>query len=114
MAEPPPLPTTVARLSLNQVIPYALGDRAQTDVHNFEQRVFRRVIPVLHLAVALEQVIDAIEVRNRQSPSLEDLLMAQTFAPCLVERAEQLEAVLLAVTEFKIRSERLVQFRLVK
>jgi hypothetical protein len=109
---PPPLPKDVPRLSLNSVIPFVLGDEDETDPHNFEQRVFRRTLPVLHLAVALEQAIDAAELTTGHPPGLEALLIEQQFLPWLVACAEALESVVLAIREYEVSADRLLRVRL--
>jgi hypothetical protein len=110
---PPPLPRPVSRLSLNAVIPFVLGDESETDPHNFEQRVFRRTLPVLHLAVALEHAIDAVEAAAGRSPGLEELFwMADHFLPWLVERGMTLEEPVLAIKEFKVPADHQLRVRL--
>ena len=112
MPEPPPLPRQLSRLSLNAVVPYALGDECETDPHNFEQRQFRRTLPVLHLAVALEQAVITAVATTGQKPALEALMLEPSFLPWFVARATALEPAVLAITAFTVPAERLVQVRL--
>jgi hypothetical protein len=109
---PLPLPPSVSHLSLNAVIPFVLGDDDETDAHAFEHRVFRRQLPVLHLAVALEQALMAAEAETERDVSLEALMLTPEFLPWFVERARQLEPAVLAIRRFKVDLERLVRVRL--
>jgi hypothetical protein len=112
LPKPPPLPQDVPRLSLNVVIPYALGDEDMTDPHNFEQRVFRRTVPVLHLVIALERALMEVEAATGHAPSLEILLTMEDIVPWLVETAERLEAPVLAIRQFKVPPDRQISLRL--
>ncbi|MFZ4411318.1 MAG: hypothetical protein ACOYOH_28520 [Paracraurococcus sp.] len=102
----------MARLSLNEVTSYALGNEAETDPHNFEQRVFRRSLPVLHLAVALEQALTTTEAATGKPMRPEGLMLTREFLPWLVARATELEPAILAIRAFTVPPERLLQVRL--
>jgi hypothetical protein len=108
----PPLPRAVTRLTLNAVIPAAMDEYDETDPHNFEQRVFRRTLPVLHLALALEMAIGAAEEAAGRPPSLEEVLIGDGVPALLVNRAEALEAALLSIRQFTVPAERQLQVRL--
>lgn len=110
--EPLPLPPSVPRLSLNAVVPFVLGDADEADTHAFEHRVFRRRLPVLHLAVALEQALMTAEAATGQRTTFEALMLTSEFLPWFVERARQLEPAVLAIQRFKVDPERLVRVRL--
>ncbi|MGK7870547.1 hypothetical protein [Falsiroseomonas sp. E2-1-a20] len=110
----PPLPRGVTRLSLNAVIPAAMDEWDETDPHNFEQRAFRRTLPVLHLALALEMAIGAAEEQAGRPPSLEELLIGDGLPAFLVNLAEPLEAAVLSIRKFKVPAKRQLQVRLKK
>jgi len=99
-------------LSLNTVVPFVLGDKCETDPHNFEQRQFRRTLSVLHLALALEQALITAAAATGQQPTVEALMLEPSFLPWFVARATALEPAVLAITAFKVPAERLVQVRL--
>jgi hypothetical protein len=109
---PPALPAEVERLSLNAVIPFVLGDEDPTDPHNFEQRVFRRTLPVLHLAIALEQALMTAEAASGRRPSLEALTLEPACLPWIIDHAAALEGAVLAIQEFKVPEDRLLRVRL--
>ncbi|MGG5890839.1 hypothetical protein ACLF3G_27505 [Falsiroseomonas sp. HC035] len=106
----PPLPKGVMRLSLNAVIPKVLSE--YEDQHNFEQRVFRRTLPVLHLALALELAIGAAEETAGRSPGLEELLISDDLPGWLIGRAEALETAVLSIRQFAVPAERQLRVRL--
>jgi hypothetical protein len=108
----PPLPRAVTRLTLNAVIPAAMNEYDETDPHNFEQRAFRRTLPVLHLALALERAIGAAEEKAGRPPSLEELLIGDDVPVFLINWAEALETAVLKIRQFAVPAERQLQVRL--
>ncbi|MBR0654525.1 hypothetical protein [Plastoroseomonas arctica] len=102
-SDPPPLPPGLERTSLNAVMNYVLGTR--TDQPNFEQKVFRRHKPVLHLALALDQWL------LRQRTPLEVIFLGHGL-PWLVNQAQQLEGPVSTLQQFRVDPAGQIQIRL--
>jgi hypothetical protein len=101
------------RLALNAVVERVLeleGD-AHADAHNVEQRVFRAFFPVLHLAVALEQVLDRVQARLGRTPSFEDLMGDAAAFVEAVRLSDAAADLLRKVGQFKIPTDDQVVLR---
>lgn len=85
----PRLPESIQRLSLNGVVGYVLKPQPSIDPHNFEAREFRRMRPVLHIAMGLEQVLGKVtEALGAQPPSLSQLAWDLEPIKTLLQAAE--------------------------
>jgi len=111
---PPPLPEELADASLNQVVAYVLdteGDET-ADTHNIEQRQFRRFLPVLHLALALEQVLGRMAARIGAAPPLEVVMSDAEALGFALGTAQALEPKVCEIGRFKVRPETQIRLRL--
>lgn len=113
LGEKPPLPQGIGRLSLNRIVEWVLhAERHQRDAHRFEEDVVRRTYPVLHLALALEYALHEAELATGRRPSLEALMLHEGACATILERAEALEPVMLAIKRFRVDPEVQVRVRL--
>lgn len=104
LGEQPALPEGIARLPLNQVVPWVLdaeGERG-LDAHKFEEAVVRRAYPVLYLALALAHALHERERAAGRPASLEALMLNDEACALILERAEALEPILLRVKKFRV------------
>lgn len=107
------LPEGIARLSLNQIVPWVLEAEHEPsrDAHSFEEKVARRTYPVLHLAVALEHALDVGERATGKPVPLEALLISDEACARILKQAEILEPVMLAIRRFRVDPDTQVRVR---
>lgn len=109
----PPLPADLTHLSLNAVTDWVTRrSPGSPDAHVFEQKVVRRLYPVLHLGVALEIVLHRIEQATGQTPKAELLMTGPNFTRDMIALAEQLEPVVLGIKQFKVVEKTQIRVRL--
>lgn len=104
---PPALPAGITRLSLNAAVTFALDRDGNTtkDPHNAEQRDVRAFFPVLHLAIALEQILHNLaDVRSRPV-SIEEAMDSAEALVAVVRLAAFLAPLVRQVEQFKIAEE---------
>lgn len=116
LGQTPILPKEIARLSLEQAVPWVLGVEGASgrNPHKFEQDVLRRTYPVLHLALALERVLHERQMVTGRRPALEALMMGDEPRDLILQAAEALEPVLLSVSSFRVNPDRQIRIRLVR
>lgn len=101
----PPLPPSIPRVSLNTVTEYVLQETSGADPHNFEGRQFRRMLPVLHIAMALEQVLASrTAVKGGQPPSLQELAWDVQATQELVLGAVILRPLVQRIHQFRVKA----------
>ena len=75
----PKLPASVTRLSLNQLSAFAMGTANQSNPENFETRVWRASLPVIHLAIGFGVAISNRERAGEARTGYGDLIADQEF-----------------------------------
>jgi hypothetical protein len=103
----PSLPADIAKASINRIVPWVLDAEglSSMDPHNFEQRMFRRALPVLHLALALDQGLDLVERQTGRPPTLESVLINEDLTAAILLQAEELAEVVLRIRRFRVDPE---------
>jgi len=104
LAMEPRLPNAIRRLSLNEVVGYVMEAQQSVDGHNFEAREFRRMRPVLHVAMALEQVLGKVTgALGGQPPSLTQFALDLLPVRTLLHAAELHRPLVQRIRRFKVR-----------
>ncbi len=107
---PEDFPKEAERLSINELVRTLKFDEA-IDVDNFETRVWRPSLPVIHLAAAFAVNMAAAR-KDGKDTSLGDLIFDQEMITDIIHKAELYEK-LLVRSKIRISKENLVHVRLV-
>lgn len=110
--DPPPLPRGVDRRSVQSVAGFVLPPDRHADLNLEVRRRFRRYLPVLHLACALEQLIDRGERAIGRSIAFTDLADRKEGLSFLVDLAERLEPVVAGIPRLRVPAARQLRVRL--
>jgi hypothetical protein len=104
--EIPELPAGIKRMSVNQMAQLVLADASYTDPENVEARIWRRSLPVIHLANAIQVMLQIAE------PGLESLLLDRGIIELVVRTAQYHESVIAQSQHLKVDPETLIRIRL--
>jgi hypothetical protein len=109
----PNLPSSVKRLSLNQLAEWVMEEADQSDSQNFETRVWRASLPVIHLAAAVAVAINDRERRGEKGASYGNLIADDEFLSVVLTYTEKFENIInnndLPIDRRKLVSVQLVQ-----
>ena len=108
----PELPEGIKRLSLNEISVMVLEDAGLSDPENVESRIWRKSIPVIHLAAAIQTILQQLHKTGAPVPTHVDLLNSQSLIERMITVAEEY-APLFAKTGLDIDPQSLMQFRIV-
>ena len=105
--EVPNLPG-LERMSINQMALLVLADAGYTEPENVETRIWRPSLPVIHLATAIQLLLQLAE--PYASPlGLESLLLDRGIIELVVRTAEYHRSVI-AQSRLKVDPEKLISF----
>lgn len=110
----PVLPKSVARLSLNEMCSLVLEDVGYSDPENVETRVWRKSLPVIHLAAAIAIAKDQIDLDSEKESSIFDLVLNPDTVEWIVSASQRYSDMLLKTGRLKIKAGRLFQLSLIK
>jgi len=106
------LPLGAKRLSINQLAELVLDDTRFTEPENVETRIWRRSLPVIHLASAVQVYLQFAESETGLIV-LEALLLNRKAIELVIRTAEYHEAVLARSRHLRVDPEGLIRIRLV-
>jgi hypothetical protein len=109
--EIPKLPANIKRMSVNQMARLVLADTGYTDPQNVESRIWRRSLPVIHLATAIQVMLQIAEPVTGPL-GLEALLLDRGIIELMVRTAQFHESVIVRSRHLKVDPARLVRIRL--
>jgi hypothetical protein len=107
-----PLPPGLTPLSLNRATEHTLVGSDRGDGHNFEARVFRRSIPVLHIACAVALAIDDAGRRGLRL-AIEHFLVFAELLRWVADVSDQIAELLVQQKQFKIQPSSLTRLAIV-
>jgi hypothetical protein len=107
--EVPKLPAGIKRMSVNQMALLVLGDAGFTDPENVESRIWRPSLPVIHLATAIQLMLQLAEPET--GLGLEVLLLDRKIIDLVVRTAEYHRSVIVQ-SRLQIDPEKLIRFSL--
>jgi hypothetical protein len=87
----PNLPDSVERLSLNQLSEFAMGEANQSSPENFETRIWRPSLPVIHLAAAVAVAINDRERAGEKRTGYGNLIADPEFVTKVLNYIEEFE-----------------------
>jgi hypothetical protein len=97
--------------SIDQMAESVLADSGQSDPQNVESRVWRRSVPVIHLAAAVAVLGQDRERANAGPLKLGHLLADRPTIEHVVSTAQAYEALIPRISRFTINPERLIRLR---
>jgi hypothetical protein len=110
--KPPPLPEGVKRLSINELSKLVLSDTTQSEPENIETRIWRPSRPVIHLAAAL-QVLMQLGVKAAGSPvTFFHVLLYQDVIRWVVTEAQKYEELIEKSQQIHVDPSMLIRVRL--
>jgi hypothetical protein len=109
----PELPTTIPRVSINQMARLVMSDAGQTDPGNVETRMWRPSRPVIHIASAFQVFLQLAEPELGPI-GLETFLFNRRCIECVFRAAEYHASIIAHSERMPIDSARLVEIRLVE
>jgi hypothetical protein len=109
----PNLPSDVKRLSLNQLSAFAMPYADQEDSENFESRVWRPSVPVIHLATAVAVAINDRERLGEQRTGYGNLMADRDFVAEVLTNTKEYELII-KNNKLPIIGDRLVSIQLVE
>lgn len=107
----PSLPKEIRRLSVNEMAEFVLDDARQAEAGNVKKRIWARSRPVIHLAAAAATVGQQLRM-SEYLIALESFLFNRWLIEAIVNRAEQLEALIAKDPKFPVKAEQLIRVRL--
>jgi hypothetical protein len=110
--ELPKLPVGIKRVSINQMAKLVLDDTGYTEPENVETRIWRPSLPVIHLATAMQLMLQLAEPHAKPL-GLEALLLDHGIIELVVRTAEYHRSVLLQ-SRLKLDPEKPIRFTLPK
>jgi hypothetical protein len=108
----PRLPAGVKRLSINQMAQLVLDDTGYTEPENVETRIWRPSLPVIHLASAIQVLLQIAEPRTGPL-GLEAFLLNREVIELVIRTAEYHESVIAQSRRRCFDPEKLIKIRLV-
>jgi hypothetical protein len=105
------LPAAINRVSVNQMARLVLDDAGYTDPENVESRIWRPSLPVIHIATAIQLMLQLAEPVTGPL-GLEALLLDRGIIELVVRAAQYHESVILR-SRLQIDAETLVKIRMV-
>jgi len=109
--EIPKLPANIKRMSVNQMARLVLADTGYTDPQNVESRIWRRSLPVIHLATSIQVMLQIAEPVTGPL-GLEALLLDRGIIELMVRTAQYHESVIMRSRHLKVDPATLVRIRL--
>ena len=109
----PNLPSSVKRLSLNQLAELVMKEANQSIPENFETRVWRPSLPVIHLATAVAVAINDRERMGEERTSYGNLIADAEFMFNVLRYTKEYE-IIIKNNKLPIKPERLVSIQLAK
>jgi hypothetical protein len=109
----PNLPRDVKRLSLNQLSEFAMRQAKQSIPENFETRVWRASLPVIHLAAAVAVAISDRERMGEERTSYGNIITDVEFLFDVLRFTIEYE-IIIKNSQLPIKPEKLVSIQLVK
>jgi hypothetical protein len=109
----PNLPREVKRLSLNQLSEFAMRQAKQSIPENFETRIWRATLPVIHLAAAVAVTISDRERMGEERTSYGDMITNVEFLFDVLKYTKEHE-IIIKTNKLPIRTEKLVSIQLVQ
>jgi hypothetical protein len=110
--EVPKLPAGIKRISVKQMALLVLEDAGFTDPENVETRIWRPSLPVIHLATAIQLMLQLAEPHAGRL-GLEALLLDRGIIELMVRTAEYHRSIIMQ-SRLQIDPDELVQLRLVR
>jgi hypothetical protein len=108
--EVPKLPAGINRISVNQMSRLVLDDAGYTDPENVETRIWRPSLPVIHLATAVQVMLQIAEPTVGPL-GLEALLLDRGIIELVICTAQYHESVIVQ-SRLRVDPEKLVRVRL--
>jgi hypothetical protein len=108
----PNLPRDMKRLSLNQLSEFAMRQAKQSIPENFETRIWRASLPVIHLAAAVAVAVNDRESLGAKRTSYGNLIADVEFVAKVLKYTKENE-IIIKTNKLPIKSEKLVSIRLV-
>ena len=105
------VPVGIPRLSINEMAQFVLDDAGYSEPENVETRIWRRSLPVIHLASALQLLRHFTELKGAPI-GLEALLLDREIIELVVRAAEYHETVIAQSSCLRIDTGSLIQLRL--
>ena len=105
------VPPGIKRVSINELAQLVLDDVGYTEPENVETRIWRRSLPVIHLASALQLMLHLADPETGPI-GLEALLLGRNVIELLICTAESHEALIAQSRHLRIAPEKLIRFRL--
>jgi hypothetical protein len=105
------IPAGIRRLSINEMAQLVLEDAGYTEPENVESRIWRPSLPVIHLASALQLLLDRAEAQCVRI-GLEAMLLVREIIELLVRAAEYHESVIKQSRYLRLDLENMIRFRL--
>ncbi len=109
----PNLPSSVKRFSLNQLAEWMMEEADQSDSENFETRVWRPSLPVIHLAAAVAVAINDRERMGEKGASYGNLIADGEFIFNVLRYSKEYE-IIIKNSKLPINVRKLVSVRLVQ
>jgi hypothetical protein len=109
----PNLPRDVKRLSLNQLSEFTMRQAKQSIPENFEARVWRASLPVIHLAAAVAVAISDRERMGEERTSYGNIITDVEFLSVVLRYTIEHE-IIIKNSKLPIKPEKLVSIQLVK
>jgi hypothetical protein len=106
--EAPELPSSVKRLSINEISELVLEDAGYSDPENVETRIWRPSLPVIHLASAVHNYLHLDAEALGHGP----LLNRRDVIEYVIRNAEYFEVLIGRSRRLRVNADRLVRFRL--
>jgi hypothetical protein len=103
----PKLPMNIKKLSLAQMCLLVQEESGQAETKNVENRIWRKSLPVIHLATSAAVIIDQMEKASINQPSFAHLMKPEIMN-LLITSAQQ-HAELFYKSRLSIRPEMLIQ-----
>src|SRR5262249_32668970 len=109
----PNLPSSVKRLSLNQLARLVMGEANQSIPENFETRVWRPSLPVIHIASAVAVAISDREQVGEGQTSYGNLIADNEFIGRVLHYTREYEKII-KTNKLPINAKKLVSIQLVQ
>ncbi len=109
----PNLPSSVKRVSLNQLAELVMKEADQSDSENFETRVWRASLPVIHLAAAVAVAINDRERMGEKGASYGNLIADGEFMFNVLTYTKEYE-IIIKNSKLPINAKKLVSVQLVR
>lgn len=101
------------RPTLDSVCDMLAGETGLGDAHNFENRIWRKFMPVVHVLAAVHRLKELVERRGKGPVTMGHLVVDPVFIGAVIRKAEEFETILPQSRYARVTSESLVRVRLV-